>query len=104
MDKKVMWATDGSDAVDRALVHARALAAEGGAPLRVVSCEEFTMPGKGGGSLPVHTNEDEVQAKIKRQVAELFNDGALATLETVRSKVGGAAHAIAEIAIRDQPT
>ena len=30
MYKKVMWATDGSEAADRALVHAKALAAEGG--------------------------------------------------------------------------
>ena len=32
MYKKVMWATDGSEAADRALAHAKALAAEGGHP------------------------------------------------------------------------
>jgi nucleotide-binding universal stress UspA family protein len=98
MYKKVMWATDGSDAADRALPHAKALAVDGGGPLTVVYCEEFTFPGKGGGSLPVHANEDEIQAKIDRQVADLSSDGPGATLQTAHSKVGGAAHAIAEIA------
>lgn len=101
MYKKVMWATDGSDAADGALVHARAVAAESSAPLLVVYCEEFTMPGKGGGSFPVHANENEVQEKIRHQVDELSNDGIPATLETARSRVGGAAHSIAEIAVRD---
>lgn len=98
MYKKVMWATDGSEAADRALAHAKALAAEGGHSVTVVYCEEFTLPGKGGGSLPVHANEHEVQEKIERQVEELSSNGTKATLHTTRSKVGGAAHAIAEIA------
>jgi hypothetical protein len=41
----VTWATDGSNAVDRALVDAKVLAADGGGPLTVVYCEEFTLPG-----------------------------------------------------------
>jgi nucleotide-binding universal stress UspA family protein len=101
MYKKVMWATDGSDSADRALAHAKALAADGGGPLTVVYCEEFTLPGKGGGSLPIHANEDEIQAKIQRQVAELSSDGPGATFQMTRGKVGGAAHAIAEIAEED---
>ena len=71
--------------------------------MTVVYCEEFTLPGKGGGSLPIHANEDEVQEKIKRQVAELSSNGTKATLHTTRSKVGGAAHAIAEIADQEHP-
>jgi nucleotide-binding universal stress UspA family protein len=98
MYKKVLWATDGSEAADRALEHAKALAAEGGGPVTVVYCEEFTLPGKGGGRYPVHANEDELQEKIQRQVAELPSNGTKATLHTTRSRVGGAAHAIAEIA------
>ena len=38
MYKKVMWATNGSESADRALSHAKALAAEGGGPLTVVYC------------------------------------------------------------------
>jgi nucleotide-binding universal stress UspA family protein len=100
--KKVVWATDGSEAADRALPHAKAIAAESGAPVVVVYCEEFTMPGKGGGSVPVHANEDELQTKVERQVADLVSDGIAATLDSTRSRVGGAAHAIAEAAVREQ--
>jgi nucleotide-binding universal stress UspA family protein len=102
MYKKVMWATDGSEAADRALPQAKTMAAEGGAALLAVYCEEFTLAGKGGGSLPVHANEDEVQTKIQRQVSELSSDGTPATFEMARSQVGGAAHAIGEIAEREQ--
>jgi nucleotide-binding universal stress UspA family protein len=101
MYKKVMWATDGSDNADRALAHAKALATDGGGPLTVVYCEEFTLPGKGGGSLPVHANEEDIQAKIERQVAELSSDGPGATLQMTTGKVGGAAPAIAEIAAKE---
>jgi nucleotide-binding universal stress UspA family protein len=98
MFKRVVWATDGSDTADQALAHARTLASEGGAPMLVVYCEEWTMPGKGGGSLPVHANEDEVLKKIHDQVAELSKDGVEARLEITKAKVGGAAHSIAEVA------
>lgn len=101
MYKNVMWATDGSESADRALAHAKALAADGGGPLTVVYCEEFTLPGKGGGSFPVHANEGEIQEKIDRQVAELSTGGTRATLQKTRSRVGGAAHAIAELATED---
>ena len=96
--KNVMWATDGSEVAIRALPHAKALAADGGGHLSVVYCEEFTIPGKGGGSFPVHANEEDIQAKIERQVAEIMSDGTEATLHTTESKVGGAAHAIADFA------
>ena len=101
MYKNVLWATDGSDAGDRALAYAKALVAGSGGALTVVYCEEFTLPGKGGGSLPVHAHEDEVHAKIERQVAELSSNGTGATLQRIRSRIGGAAHAIAELAAAD---
>ena len=101
MYKKVLWATDGSEAADHALAHAKALAVEGGGSLTVVYCVEYTLPGRGGGSYPIHANEAEIQEKIERQVAELSTDGTGATLQTTRSKVGGAAHAIAEFATED---
>jgi nucleotide-binding universal stress UspA family protein len=100
--KKVIWATDGSDAADRALPLAKALASESEAPLLVVYCEEFTLPGKGGGSLPVHANEEQLEDKIERQVSELSANGLKATLATDKSKVGGAAHVIADIAAREK--
>jgi nucleotide-binding universal stress UspA family protein len=101
MFNKVIWATDGSEAADHGLPLARTLAAESGAPLLVVYCEEFTLPGKGGGHLPVHANETDLEEKIHRQVSELSGDGVRATLEMTRSQVGGAAQAIADIASRE---
>ena len=101
MYEKVMWATDGSEVADRALVHAKALAAGGGGSVIVVYCQEFTLPGKGGGSFPVHADEAEIQEKIERQVAELSKNGTEATLQRTRSPVGNAAHAIAELATQD---
>jgi nucleotide-binding universal stress UspA family protein len=98
MFKKVIWATDGSDAADRAMPIARTLAAESGAPVLVVYCEEFTLPGKGGGKFPVYANEEDVEAKIQRQVSDLSGDGVTASLQMTRSQVGGAAHAIADVA------
>ena len=55
--KKVMWATDGSDSADRALPLAKTIATESHAPLVVVYSEEFTLPGKGGGSVPVKSRQ-----------------------------------------------
>lgn len=102
MYSKVIWATDGSNTADRALAHARAAAADSQTPLLVVYCEEFTMPGKSGASLPDRGDEAEIEAKIERQVAELSSNGVTATLEKARSMVGGAAHAVADIATRYQ--
>jgi nucleotide-binding universal stress UspA family protein len=98
MFQKVMWATDGSDAADQALPLAKTLAADGGGKLLVAHCEELTMPGKAGGSFPVQANEDELKVKIERQVAELSQDGVPTTVQIMRSRVGGAAHAIADAA------
>jgi nucleotide-binding universal stress UspA family protein len=98
MFKKVMWATDGSEAADRALPLAKELAAESGGELLVVHCEEVTAPYRTGGAYPAQADEEELKAKIERQVAELSNDGVSAVLETMRTPVGGAAHAIADTA------
>jgi nucleotide-binding universal stress UspA family protein len=102
MFERVMWATDGSDAADRTLDQAKTLATDGGGELVVVYVEEFTLPGKGGGSLPVHADEDTVQGKLRRQVAELSEAGVSARLEILTSKVGNAGNAIAELAEKEK--
>lgn len=102
MFRKVIWATDGSDAGDQLLVQVRALAADGGGEVVVVYCEEFTLPGKGGGSLPIHADEPTVQERIERQVAELSDAGVSARFEMTTSLVGNAAHPIAELAKKEQ--
>ena len=64
-------------------------------------CVEFTLPGKGGGRYPVFANEDELEAKIERQVSDISGDGVPTTLQLARASVGGAAQTIADAA-RDQ--
>jgi nucleotide-binding universal stress UspA family protein len=102
MFKRVVWATDGSEDADRALPQAKTLAADGGGALLVVHCEEMTLPGKAGGSFPRNANEDELQEKIKRQVAELSSEGIEASLRLTRAAVGGAGHAIADVASEEK--
>jgi nucleotide-binding universal stress UspA family protein len=98
MFQKIVWATDGSESADKALAVAKMLATDSGGEVVAVHCEEMTLPGKGGGSYHVAANEEDLRAKIERQVSELSADGITATLETSRAKVGGAAHAIAAAA------
>jgi nucleotide-binding universal stress UspA family protein len=59
------------------------------------------LPGKGGGSLPRHADEEIVQDKIKRQVEELSKDGVSVRLEITKSRVGNAAHELAEVAANE---
>lgn len=98
MFKKIVWATDGSEASDHALPLAKAAASADEAELFVVHITEYAMPGKAGGSHTLHVDEDELTAKIAGQVAELVDAGLTAKLETGSSPAGGAAHAIATAA------
>ncbi len=98
MFNTIVWATDGSEHADRALQYAKALAAQHGAALVVVHSEEFLMGPRGGG-FPVHPDEEELHAKIQRQVAELAEEGLEVTSKIVGgSSLVGAAHMIADAA------
>lgn len=101
MFKKVVWATDGSDAADEALDVAERMASEAGGELLAVHCVEMTLPGKGGGRFPVFADEEEMEQKILQQVNELSSRGVRATMRVTRTDAGHAAQAIAEVA-RDQ--
>ena len=101
MFKKVIWATDGSEGADQAMPLAKALAAEGGGELLAVHCEEIMMPVRGTAGLSFAPNEEDLQAKIRQQVAELSQDGVTTTMQMTKSISGGAAHAIADVA-RDE--
>lgn len=98
MFKRVLWATDGSEAADRALPLARTLAADGAGEMIIAHCEEHTMAGKGGPAYPRYPDEDELRSKIDRQAAELSRDGVATKVLTTKITVGGAAHAIADTA------
>jgi nucleotide-binding universal stress UspA family protein len=95
MFKTILWATDGSEAADRALPYAKALA-EGSGKLIAVHCREL-MVGRGGG-YPVLADEDELEAKIHRQVEELRAEGIDATEEVITAAGAGSAHVIADAA------
>jgi nucleotide-binding universal stress UspA family protein len=96
--KTIVWATDGSDAADRALPYAKALAGEHDAALVVVHSEEFLIGPRAGG-VPVHPDEEELQAKIKGQVDELRGAGVDASFKLVGGpSLTGAGHMIADAA------
>ena len=91
---KVVWATDGSEAAAQAFAAVKEFA-DSGSSVVVAHCQEMTMPGKGGGSFPVHADEDDLLQKIESDARELGNG---VRVRMAKSMVGGAAHAIAEIA------
>ncbi len=98
MFNKILWATDGSDAADQALLVAREMASEGGGEVVAVHCVEYTMPGKGGGRFPVYAIEEELESKITQQIGTLAANGVPARLRKATASVGEAAQAIADIA------
>jgi hypothetical protein len=94
--KTVVWATDGSESADLALPYIRQLA-EDDAKLVVAHCEEFVVGPRAGG-YTVHADEDELKAKIERQVKELAEQGHEVAYRLLGSAAGGAAHRIADVA------
>ena len=98
MFRKVVWATDGSEAADGAMTVAKMLAMEGGGELLVMHGDVAIAPGRAGVRYPHFTDESELRTKIEGQVAELVREGVSATLEVVAADVGGAAHALADAA------
>jgi nucleotide-binding universal stress UspA family protein len=96
MFKKILWATDGSEAADHALRYVEALAKEDGASVQVLHVVEFLTGGKG--AVPLNADQPETQAKLEQQVAQLNSGGVDAKLEVVHGHQRIAAHAIAEAA------
>ncbi len=96
MFKKILWATDGSESADRALELAKELASQEGASLLVVHTVEHSVGRMGGQETRV--DEDERQAKIAKQIADLSATGMNAESKTVQGGGAGSAHAIAEVA------
>jgi nucleotide-binding universal stress UspA family protein len=100
MFKKIVWATDGSEAADKSLPFVRDLLSEHDASLLVVHCEERSMGPRA--NFTVHPDEDELQAKIKRQVREMSDRGIDVKFKQVSTMAGGAAHSIAELALEEK--
>jgi nucleotide-binding universal stress UspA family protein len=98
MFNKIIWATDGSENADNALELAKSLASQNAALLLAVhTIEELAGPG-GRGAVPEQADEDDVEAKIAKQVAELAQQGVNAEVKIVEGGVTGAAHTIAKVA------
>jgi nucleotide-binding universal stress UspA family protein len=96
MFNSIAWATDGSESADRALPYAKSLASADGAALTVIHCEEV-LAGRGGGQ-PVIADEDEMKAKIEKQVRGLKDEGLNASLVVVGAQAGSVPQAIADAA------
>lgn len=97
MFKKILWATDGSEAADKALPYVQSLAKEGGGSVEVLHVIEHIMGPRAGGE-PLRADEPEVRAKLDQQVADLSSAGIDARLNVVEGHQRIAAHAIADAA------
>ena len=92
----IIWASDGSDNADHALAFAKELAQESGAALVAVHSKELLI-GRAGG-YPLLADEEDVEARIARQVEELSDAGITARAIFAGGRVGHAAQTIAETA------
>jgi nucleotide-binding universal stress UspA family protein len=93
MFNTIVWATDGSEAADRALPFAKALAQGDDRALVAVHAKELLQ-----GERPLHAGEHELEAKIRRQVDEARAEGVDATFKLATGAASGAAHMIMDVA------
>ena len=97
MFKTIVWASDGSEAADRALAYAKELASAGEATLHAVHSDEHLVGGRSAG-VPVQADEPELESKIRSQVDTARTEGLEASFEIVRCASGRSPHAIADFA------
>jgi nucleotide-binding universal stress UspA family protein len=79
MFETIVWATDGSELADRALVQVRPLAKIHGSRIVAVHANEL-LKGRFGGA-PVLADEPDIREKLESQVQDLRAAGFDATLE-----------------------
>ena len=96
MFRKIIWATDGSPGADHALGYARDLARASGAGLVVVHGEELSAARSSIGYTR-RVDEEDLEAKIKRQVAEITGSGIPVSVKVIGGHAP-AATLIAEVA------
>lgn len=95
MFKKIILGLDGSESSARAIPFATDLAKRYGGEIVIVHIEEDIV-GKGGG--PIHFDEDEIQAEVRRSAEALSEEGLEAKVRMTSVFLGGPAKAIATIA------
>jgi nucleotide-binding universal stress UspA family protein len=93
----IVWATDGSDAADRAMPYARELAIRHEARLIVVHVAE-TFSAHMAAGMPVRADEPDMRAKVERQGAELAAADIDTELKILSGHAPHAAHSIADAA------
>jgi len=96
MFNKIVWATDGSAGADHALGYARDLARAHGAELVVVHGEEMSAARSSIGYTR-RVDEEDLEAKIKRQVAEITGSGIRVSVKVIGGHANPAT-LIAEVA------
>ena len=96
MFKVIVWASDGSAHADRALEYAQKLAEANSAKLIATHVREINV-GRAG-SYPVEPGEDETEQRVQAQAKAAKDSGIDAEYEQPGAHVGGAAHAIADLA------
>ena len=97
MFKKIMLATDGSRTSDQALAVAKSLASEGAAALTIVHVVE-KIATSGDAALGWYADEELVEAKMDKIVAELSKEGLDASAKLVKHVGPQPAHEIAKLA------
>jgi nucleotide-binding universal stress UspA family protein len=96
--KTVLWATDGSEAAERALPVARGIAQTYGARLLVIHVSEVPFVGVPRAVLAAKEISDALKADLQQKVEDLKREGVTAEFASVDITMRGAAHAIAEFA------
>jgi nucleotide-binding universal stress UspA family protein len=96
--KTIVLAVDGSESSDRALTFAGELARQSGGRIVAVHIKEL-IAGRFAG--PVHVDEDDLLAKIRKQVQDLTDAGVNVTIEIHSTMTGGPAPLIADVAARE---
>jgi nucleotide-binding universal stress UspA family protein len=96
MFKTVIWATDGSEASERALPFAKDLLGSEEGRLVIVHVRELLV-GRAGGQ-PVYADEEFTQSVIHDRAEELRTEGWNVTVKMVTTFDVNAGHAIAETA------
>ena len=96
MFKNIIWATDGSEAAERALPTALEIVEAADARLLVAHADERFASRVGGGS--VLADEEDIESRLEAQVRELAQTGIEAAFRVVRGTNRQPADLIANVA------
>ena len=88
MFETIVWATDGSELSDSALPLVTELARAHGSKIVVFHANELFHGGRMSGG-PVFADEEELQAKIQKQIDDLSDAGFTAELKVERASATG---------------